>query len=186
MKPCIRKRTSLLLSSCRVLLTCLSSGCRRVCAGAGGGRRPSLARRSADCARVRHSRPSALELELEWVAKERIPIKPPWPGDRSQRVSLVRTSKLGSKSNFSRYPAGVLLHPTPNGYLRHTQARELRDDAMDRSDQCDDACVLCLERNAARRGTAKAVGSHVCVSNTRTFPLRTAPRVKYELGGVLQ
>ena len=156
----MRKRTSL-LSSCRVLLPCLSSGCRRVCAGAGGGRRPSLARRSADCARVRYSRPSALELELEWVAKERIPIKLPWPGDRSQRV--VRTSKLGSKSTFNRYPAGVLLHPTPNGYLRHTQARELRDDAMDRWDQCDDACVLCLERNAARRGTAKAVGAQFCV-----------------------
>ena len=29
-----------------------------------------------------------------------------------------------------------------------------------------EACVLCLERNAARRGTAKAVGSHFCVSNT--------------------
>ena len=34
------------------------------------------------------------------------------------------------------------------------------------------------------KGTAKAVGSHFCSSGT--FPLRTAPRVKYELGGVLQ
>ena len=38
---------------------------------------------------------------------------------------------------------------------------------MQSLDQRSEACVLCLKRNAARRGTAKAVGSHFCVSNAQ-------------------
>ena len=92
-------------------------------------------------------------------------------------------SEPGFASNGSMNPDVQL--PAPNGSLGHTRGQA----------NCATARWKALV-NAAMHvhvawndtphnsdGTAEAVGSHN-VSNTKHFPLRTVPRLRYELGRV--
>ena len=51
----------------------------------------------------------------------------------------------------------------------------MRDGAVERPDQRGEACVLCLKRKCQppQKARPKPLDLTSCVSNTRTFPLRT-------------
>ena len=102
----------------------------------------------------------------------------------AHKVAAPSPSGLGVASNGSMNPDVQL--PAPNGSLGHT-----RGQANCVTARWKVLLYAVMHVHSAWNdtphnsdGTAEAVGSHN-VSNTKHFPLRTVPRLRYELGRVL-
>ena len=102
----------------------------------------------------------------------------------AHKVAAPSPSELGFATNVNMNPDVQL--PAPNGSLGHTRGQAncvtarwkvLINAAMP---------VHSAWNNTLHNsdGTVEAVGSHN-VSNTKHFPLRTVPRLRYELGRLL-
>ena len=102
----------------------------------------------------------------------------------AHKVAAPTPSEQGVASNGSMNPDVQL--PAPNGSLGHTRGQA--NCATARWKVLINTTVpvhsACNDTPHNSDGTAEAVGSHN-VSNTKHFPLRTVPRLRYELGRVL-